>query len=307
MIATLTFNPAVDHTITLQERLRAGTVQRTDQDRFDAAGKGINVAKFLNAFDLRVAAAGPIGGFSGTLVEDEIVDAGIEAAFTRIQGTTRVNTTVEAAGEEYKINMDGPRVGQEDIMALRHRLQDIGPDLVMMGGSLPPGMSVGDVRELMDAGDWEVALDMAGPQLRDGDAAPLVEDCLMVKPNRDELEDATGMSVAGVDDARAAARELHEQGAEYVLASLGQDGAVLVSGDGAWHAAALDHEIADTVGAGDATVAGFLAGLERGDGPVDALRLSMALASRVVQLPGPQVPSLDGIEELAGSVTVREL
>jgi len=302
MLATLTFNPAVDHTITIEEALRAGTVQRTDQDRFDAAGKGINVAKFIHAFDLSVATTGPIGGFSGKLVKDELIDAGIEAAFTRISGTTRVNTTIEAADDEYKINMDGPRVEEDDIAAMQHRLQDIDPDLLMMGGSLPPGMTVEDVERLMDAGDWRVALDMGGEEL-----ASIGADRFMIKPNEQELEEATGMTVADIDDARAAARELHDTGVEYVLASLGERGAVLVAADGAWYAGALDHEIADTVGAGDATVAGFLAGLERGEGSVDAFRLSMALASRVVQLSGPQVPSLEGIKDLADSVTVREL
>lgn len=302
MIATLTFNPAVDHTITLQEVLRSGAVQRTDEDRFDAAGKGINVAKFLHAFDLPVTATGPIGGFSGKLVKDELIGSGIEAAFTSIAGTTRVNTTIEAAGGEYKINMDGPRVDQDDIAALRHRIQDIAPDTLMMGGSLPPGMSITDVEELMGSGDWRVALDMGGEAL-----AAIGADCFMAKPNEQELEEATGVDVDGRGDAVRAAKELHEGGIEYVLASLGQDGAILVTDEGVWHAAALDHEIADTVGAGDATVAGFLAGLEQGDGPVDALCLSMALASRVVQLSGPQVPSLEGIEDLAGSVTVQEL
>ncbi len=57
-----------------------------------------------------------------------------------------------------------------------------------------------------------------------------------------------------------------------ILVSLREDGALLVDGRGAVHAEARVADVANTVGAGDALLAGFLAA---GDGP-DALASAVA-------------------------------
>ena len=49
MIVTLTANPSLDRTITLEGALRPGEVQSAASVREDAGGKGINVARVVAA------------------------------------------------------------------------------------------------------------------------------------------------------------------------------------------------------------------------------------------------------------------
>ena len=50
-VATLTVNPAIDETLHLQ-RLIVGEVHRASSVRFNAGGKGINVAACLADFEI---------------------------------------------------------------------------------------------------------------------------------------------------------------------------------------------------------------------------------------------------------------
>ncbi|MGH3432544.1 MAG: PfkB family carbohydrate kinase, partial [Thermocrispum sp.] len=139
------------------------------------------------------------------------------------------------------------------------------------------------VRELRTHGVC-IAVDTSGPALRDA----VAQRPDLVKPNRAELQEATGLAVLTVGDALAAARVLQQSGAGAVLASLGSDGAVLVESHGAaWHGEAKAFP-RSSVGAGDAMLAGFLAG--GGSGP-QALTEALAWAAAAVALPGTRMPA----------------
>jgi len=66
-------------------------------------------------------------------------------------------------------------------------------------------------------------------------------------------------------------------GAAAVLVSLGPDGAVLVDGREACHGEAPLDDVVNPVGAGDALLAGYLAGLE--DGPALATAVAWSVAA----------------------------
>jgi 1-phosphofructokinase len=73
-----------------------------------------------------------------------------------------------------------------------------------------------------------------------------------------------------------------------VLASLGADGAILVDGDGVAVGEARVVTSRSSVGAGDALLAGFLAG--GGQGPA-ALAEALAWGAAAVGLPGSRMPT----------------
>ncbi len=68
------------------------------------------------------------------------------------------------------------------------------------------------------------------------------------------------MRLTTIADVVEAACRLRDRGAGAVLASLGADGAVLVDDDGAIHGQTPVVSPLSSVGAGDAMLAGFLAG-----------------------------------------------
>ncbi|WP_410764667.1 1-phosphofructokinase [Haloferax sp. DFSO60] len=287
MILTVTPNPAVDHTIQFDEPLTTDVVHRTDDAVFTAGGKGINVAKYTTALGVDATASGFLGGHFGQLIHDRLADEDVAADFVGIDSNTRLNTTVLATDGEYKLNHNGPHIDAADVDELVSTVEANDPDMLHIGGSLPPGMPLSAIDRLADAGDWETAIDTGGETLTELDA-----DYFICKPNESELADATGRPVETTEEAIVAARELRECGFEYVLASLGGDGAVLVGPDGALSAPALDVDVADTVGAGDALLSGFLAGRERNMNDADALRLGVRTAAHIVSVSGTYASDL---------------
>ncbi len=97
-----------------------------------------------------------------------------------------------------------------------------------------------------------------------------------------------GRPLATVGDALKAAEELRAAGARAVLASLGADGQLLVDDDGVWYGTAPVDAVRSNVGAGDASLAGFL--VAGGRGP-EALASAVAHGAAAVRLPGSVMPS----------------
>ena len=101
----------------------------------------------------------------------------------------------------------------------------------------------------------------------------------MVKPNTAELEKYLGHSLEGDDAKWDAINALHAKGVGLVVLSLGREGA-LVSRDGARLRVRAPeiHEV-NSVGSGDALVAGFAIGLEERMPLVDMARLGCAMGA----------------------------
>lgn len=296
MIVTLTPNPSVDRTVEIDALVR-GEVLRATGTRVDPGGKGINVSRALAAHGLPTRAVLPVGGAVGAQLVGLL--GGLEVVAVPIGGDVRANVSVvEPDGTVTKLNEPGPRLSLEEALALVTRTCEAASDgarWVVAAGSLPPGTdpallaglgtalrAVG-VRYAVDSSGTPFALALdAGPDL--------------VKPNREELAEASGLPVRTVGEAVTAARSLLARGAGAVLASLGADGAVLVEGDQAWYGEAAVDSPVSAVGAGDATLAGFLAG--GGAGP-EALREALAWGAAAVQLPGSRMPGPHDLDRTA--------
>ncbi|WP_121822222.1 1-phosphofructokinase [Halostella salina] len=299
MILTVTLNPAVDHTIQIDELPAPGSVARTSDAQFDPGGKGINVSKYLVELGAETLATGPIGDFLGEYIDDSLDDEGIPCDFVQIDGCSRLNTTLLTDGEEYKINHDGPTVSGDAVDRIVDTIGTYDPSTVVVAGSRPPGLGPDAVDRIARAGPWRTAVDVGGDTLAD-----LTAEYALCKPNREELAAATGHPVDSLDDCIEAARALRDCGFDRVVASLGADGALVAGESGVLHADALAVDVVDTVGAGDALLSGFVDALERGRSDREALQAGVAVASRVVAVPGTDVPTFADVRTDAESVSV---
>lgn len=302
MILTVTLNPAVDHTIQVDAFPAPDTVARTDTDRFDAGGKGINVSQYLLALGTDTLATGFVGGFLGDYIERELDAGGIDHELIEIEGRTRLNTTIVDDDAEYKLNHAGPRVGASAVDDVIDVLADSEPAVVLVGGSLPPGLDAGAVDRIAAAGPWATAVDLGGDLLSDLEA-----EYALCKPNREELAAATGARVDSIEACVEAADQLRAMGFERVVTSLGADGALLVGDGEVLHAAALDVEVADTVGAGDAMLAGVLSAFAEGQDGRGALRRGIAVSARMVSVSGTRLPSAAALDVDAERVALTDL
>lgn len=294
MILTVTFNPAVDYTATVEEPIERGGIARTADTRYDAGGKGINVSKYASALDAETIATGFVGGFLGKYVEQELTRVKVPNDFVEMDGCTRLNTTMLAPEGEYKLNQSGTRVKEEAMRELLSTVRKHDPETVVVAGSLPPNLGPAAVDRVANAGPWETIVDVPGDFL-----TALRAEYALCTPNRDELGAATGGPVHTVDECITAANRLREEGFAQVVASLGPDGAVLVDEEGAYHVEAPDSDVVDTVGAGDGLLAGIVASRKWGYSPRRSIRVGIVLASRILQEPGTTIPRTDGVRSAA--------
>jgi len=273
MIRTVTLNPAVDRTATV-ERFAVGAVNRVAEARLDAGGKGVNVSKAVAALGGASVAYALLAGEAGRFVEDYLARLGVKLRAVRFEGETRTNLKIvdPVLGTHTDLNEKGPPVPGEALARLEALLfADLVPgDVLVLSGSVGNGVDPGSYAA------WTararalgalVLLDADGEALARGVAARPS----LAKPNLEELERLEGTRFrSGPSDApdaaavARAARRLVESGVGAVVVSLGADGAVFVAPGLALRARGIPIEAASTVGAGDSLVAALALGLSRG-------------------------------------------
>lgn len=281
MITTLTPNPSVDRTVAVEE-LIPGTVIRSAMATVEAGGKGVNVARALVANGHPARALFPSGGVTGQLFESLLEKAGVPVETLDTGADIRTNISlIESGGRTTKVNEPGHPLSEAQVETLFELAQQHAQNSTWIAacGSLPPGAPVdfyAQLAERLHDGPAKTVVDTSGPSL----TAMVGVRCSLLKPNRSELAEVTGMVVETMAEAISAAQQLRSTGIAAVLVSLGSDGAVLVDENGILHGVAATSEVRNTVGAGDALLSGFLAGGGTGEA---ALREGLAWARATVR------------------------
>lgn len=306
-IVTVTFNPAIDQTVTV-DRLVPGEVHRALAVRQDAGGKGVNVASCVADWGVEVSAHGLLGSDNAAPFEALFAAKSIADRFVRREGATRVNLKLVDAGGTTDINMDGTPADPYQIDAVVDAVAaEAGPDtLVVLAGSVPPGCRLDIyariVERLGDSGA-SVLLDTSGAPLREALAAARLP--RIVKPNRHELSEWMSAPVESLADVHRVAADLHRRGVALVAVSLGEEGAFFLSDEGALTARLAAGDVASTVGAGDAMVAGIAAAIAQAGDLERIARLSTAFAVGKLGRAGPHLPDRETVEALADSVVIE--
>jgi 1-phosphofructokinase len=305
-VLTVTLNPAIDETITL-DRLVPGAVHRARDVRRNAGGKGVNVASCLSDWGMPSVALGLLGAENPALFEALFAGSAIEDRLIRVPGATRVNLKIVDAEDTTDITLGGAPVSSEQVTALAAEIEGLaGPDtLVVLAGSVPPACPPSIYAELtarLRERGARVLLDSSGAPLELALAATVLPQCL--KPNRHELSEWSGGSLDTIADVLAATMPLRPRGAELIVVSLGADGALFLSDEGALLARLDVLQVVSTVGAGDAMVAGLAAAMAEDASLERAARLATAFAVAKLGLAGPHLPEPAAVEALAQQVKI---
>lgn len=288
LIVTVTPNPSLDRTIELAGLAR-GEVHRATSVRVEPGGKGVNVARALAAAGHETIALLPSGLTPGNRLAELLENTAVTTVTVPIADATRTNITlVEPGGVTTKINERGPALTGAEAEALMHRAVTLGAGAswLLSCGSLPGGVGEDFHAELVCRArrpGLRIAVDASDVPLR----AAVGARPDLIKPNHAELAGLAGRPLDSLGDVLVAARELRARGVGSVLVSLGAGGALLVEPSGEYHARTQKISVRSTVGAGDATLAGFVAA--GGEGP-DALRRAVAYGAAACRLPGSASP-----------------
>lgn len=317
MIVTLTANPSLDRTVALDRALVPGAVHRTVGCTDEPGGKGVNVARAVTAASEHAVAVLPARQEDPLLVE--MRRRGLAHHAVHVDAMVRANLTVtDPDGTTTKLNLPGHALSEAARDQLASVLLTEAADArwAVLSGSLPPGVPDGWYTTLVEALHDQgclVAVDTSGEPLRAVLTGTPQARPDLVKPNAEELVEALGMSrdevggvASGGGDPRAAAvhaATLVEQGTPSVLVTLGADGAVLVTAEGAWRATPPQTVLRSTVGAGDAALAGYLLAELEAAYPPERLRRAVAYGSAAAGLPGSAMPRPDQVRPEAVTVT----
>lgn len=265
MVYTVTFNPAVDYVIHTTE-VEAGGVNRAESEEIYFGGKGINVSLVLSELGVKSKALGFIAGFTGDAIEKGVSEKGVETDFVRLEnGFSRINVKIKS-GSETDINGQGPRIDGAALDKLFRKLDKIeNGDTIVLAGSVPnslPEDIYEKILEHLQNKDVKAVADASKNLLLN----VLKYKPFLVKPNNYELGEMFGVSLKTTDEIEEYARKLQDMGAKNVLVSMAGDGALLLDENGKTHVCGVcKGTVKNSVGAGDSMVAGFIAGLERGD------------------------------------------
>lgn len=282
MVYTLTLNPALDHVIYLSE-MKEGGRNQTSRELLEVGGKGINVSLELAELEVKSRALGFVAGFTGYEIERQLQDRGIETDFVWLEnGMSRINVKLKNYGSDKitqtSLNSDGPEITDKAVSQLFEKLGVVSDgDALVLSGSVPsalPNDIYAQILEYLTGKSIKVAVDTQGEAL----ASTLAYRPFLIKTDLDELGRMFGDRPASMLEAAACASNLREMGAGNILISMAADGALFLDENGGSHfCGACKGKVRNTMGTGDALLAGFLSGALDDDTDMDyALLLGTA-------------------------------
>ncbi|HEC98528.1 MAG TPA: 1-phosphofructokinase [Nitrospirae bacterium] len=306
MIYTITLNPAMDRTLWV-EKIRSDDSNRIAREQRYAGGKGIDVSRVLTILGVVNKALGLVGGFAGEELEGRLLNEGIACDFIRIPGETRTNIVVNEAstGNQTVFNARGPEIRPYEVMQMVHKVEKVeNPEIVVVSGSLPPGVNPEIYRKIIEIFRGRgamVILDTDGDALRVGiNGLPNV-----IKPNIHELGRLVGKELQKKDEIINAANSVLQQGIGSVLVSMGAEGILLIAEKEQYLASPPKVKVENTIGAGDSAVAGFIYGLSNGKTPKEALTYAVAAGTATTLKPGTALCRKEDFLELVPQIKIR--
>ncbi len=281
LVVVLTPNPAVDVTYRVDDQ-GIGQTHRVSEVSKRPGGKGVNVARVLASLGHHTLNILPLGGSAGNWIVQELTALGLEIAVTPIAQDTRTTVAVVGGTKHPTLFAEpGPVISRTESDELLRSIREacVGATILVVSGSLPPGLSGDDLTQWVEAAHTAGALalvDAGGQALTS--AARAGADFL--KPNESELREATGIS-----DVLAGAELLLSAGAGTVVVSRGERGIIAVSSESCHQVEAVPDITGNPTGAGDAATAGIVSAILEGLGLHIALKRAAALGAAAVLSP----------------------
>ncbi len=304
MIYTVTLNPALDYFMNYEE-LALGEVNRTGKTQVSAGGKGIMESRMLSLIGAKSKALGFLGGFSGQYIKDFLNENQIDSDFTEIEDLTRINVKLKSQENETSLDAAGPKLQESEINHFLEKFDHLKEDdIVVFAGTIPKSLGEDFYERLIAKVQKQKAtfvMDVDGQKLLDS----LPAHPLLIKPNREELEAIFETSFKNNEQIIPYGQKLLEMGAQNVIVSMAGDGALLFTNEKVYFAQGIKGELKNSIGAGDSTVAGFLAEYSQSKDPLLAFR--QAIACGTSKAFSDDMPSRAFLEEIYKKVNISEV
>lgn len=306
-IITITLNPAfdihcqIDAFMPYHENLARVTER-------DAGGKGVNISRALTENGVENTALLVLGAenaeqFSRCLAADRISFYDIV-----IPGRIRENITIHTEGaDETRISFPGFSTDEELLHKVENALGELLEEgsFVTFTGRVPDGIGMDAVKSFL------ARLKLRGVKLIIDSRSFEKQDLLevkpwLIKPNQEEISHYFEREIRSFEEAMDAAKEMQKMEIANVMISLGAQGALLVCDQGVFVATAPKIQAISTIGAGDSSIAGFLAAAVVNKPSEEMLKNAVAYGSAACMQKGTRSPEPEDIAALLEKISVKK-
>jgi 6-phosphofructokinase 2 len=309
MIATVTLNPSLDKTVTVEE-LVVDEANRWTSLRRDPGGKGINVSRVIHELGGETIAYGFIGGFDGEALKHLLRQQGVPFDFTPIKGEIRSNFIITdlKTRRQTRIDAPGPNISTDELRKFTDKITrtKTKPDFLVLAGSVPPGIPADIYRQLIEKAKEngiKTVLDSDNKWLKEGIKAKPN----LIKPNVHEAEELLETQLSDESAIIKAVKVLVSKGIEVATISRGKDGFIIATKEKVLKVTSPQVEIRSTVGAGDSAVAGLVLKLSQGYGIEEASQWAASAGTAATLTPGTELCRREDVERLLPQVKVERL
>lgn len=272
-------------------------------------GKGINVSRALKANGIDSTAYVLLGNQNSQAFADGIRSDGLDTRLFFNNGRIRENMTVLSDGiPETRISINSFIATYSDLEKILDALssEKHNTPVIICSGKLPSGITSKEamdfVRGLKSISE-KVVLDSNSFTAEQTVAlSPW-----LIKPNEEELEALCGSSITDNNDRISAAEALHRGGIANVLITLGGGGAIYSGELGKCIVEVPKIQPISTVGAGDSTVAGFVAAYVSGASLTECLKSACAFGTAACLTAGTRPPMPESVADIRNRINVRIL
>ncbi|MBQ3556672.1 MAG: 1-phosphofructokinase family hexose kinase [Oscillospiraceae bacterium] len=306
-IITLTLSPAFDMHCSGEVMLNHENL--IQMELCQAGGKGVNISRALVNAGYANTAVLLLGEENADSFLRSLSADGVRAEVVSVPGRIRENITIHTPdGKETRISFPGFAVESDALSKVTALLEGkLNKDSALtMTGRVPEGMELNEVKTFLQRAAEQGAKVVVDSRSFDLDDLLEVKPWL-IKPNQEEISTYLGENIDSIEQAAKAAVVLHEKGIANVMVSMGGLGAVLACDAGVFHAEVPQVEVRSTIGAGDSSVAGFLAAAGKGADAAECLRLAVAFGTAACMTEGTLPPQRADIEFVYSKTTVQKI
>lgn len=307
MILAAGLSPAWQRIMVFDDLL-LGEVNRAREVIHCASGKVLNVAIGLRSLGMPVHCLSTCGGEPASVMRQEFESLEIPSTWIKTAAATRTCTTMidRTASQITELVENAEPISTDELRrwrdAFARHVKDAG--LLILSGSLPAGVPSTFFADLLAEADTPAILDVRRAEL----LAALPHKPLLIKPNREELEQTVARSLKNSEDVIAAAEELRSAGAEWVVISDGAQPLLVVGPEERFSVDVFPVEsVINPIGCGDSLTAGIAAAVHDGRPMEEAVRWGVACSAQNLQSLLPARLDYDNMLTMADSLQLKRM
>ena len=303
-IYTLTLNPAYDvHAFAKSLALNCENLAQIESR--EAGGKGVNISRALCNVQIHNTAIIVIGKENGDEFKNAI--SSMDCVLLEKEGRIRENLTFHLEnGTETRISFSGFTVDDGILKEVLDNIVIEKDTIVTFTGRIPAGVSKDKAKEFLKI------LHKQGARIVLDSKSFAIEDIFeiqpwLIKPNQEEISDYLGCEIKTLSDVVEKSAVFTEHGITNTMVTLGEQGAVLLTEDKVYIATCPVIEAISTIGAGDSTIAGFLAGTYAGEDTMGCLKTAVSFGTAACLTSGTLPPQKEDVDKICAQICVTEV